>query len=238
MPRKNKNITPETSTEVVENTSPELGYFDRARSLCLSILAQSGNCAESQAQFRAANSVPELVGAWQHFWAGVLHEVPEQVITAFAEVYHIYRNDINRGGLYYNEAPPIGTPASIVLIGDDESKVISIYGRHRVYVLGNARVIARENCSVFVNADRARVTVMDHARANCDAGHVEAYGHAFINGKGEFVSYDSATVYIVGGSLTTHGHFEINAYNPETVIRSFSDRRVHIHDGAQLIIEN
>lgn len=233
MSRKKKNIAP---TQEPQDSIPELAYFDHCQDLALKVLAQSGNCAESQAEFKAATSVPQLVAAWHHFWAGILHEVPEQIVTVFTEFYPKFRDDINRGGLYYNEAPPIGTPASVVLIGDDESKVISVYGRHRVYVIGNARVICRENCSVFVNAERARVTVMDNARANCDAGHVEGYGHAFINGKGDFISYDSATVYIVGGQLTTHGHFEIHAYNPETVINSFTAKRINLHDGAQLVI--
>lgn len=83
-------------------------YFDRFQQLCIGILAQSDNCMESQQQFKAARSVPELVTAWQRFWAGVLHEVPEQVIKAFADLYPVYREDIIRAGVYYNEAPPVG----------------------------------------------------------------------------------------------------------------------------------
>lgn len=83
-------------------------YFLRFQQLCIGILAQSDNCMESQQQFKAARSVPELVTAWQRFWAGVLHEVPEQVINAFADLYPVYRDDIIRAGVYYNEAPPVG----------------------------------------------------------------------------------------------------------------------------------
>ena len=83
-------------------------YFLRFQQLCIGILAQSDNCMESQQQFKAARSVPELVTAWQRFWAGVLHEVPEQVIKAFADLYPVYRDDIIRAGVYYNEAPPVG----------------------------------------------------------------------------------------------------------------------------------
>ena len=60
-------------------------YFIRFQELCIDILSQSDNCQESQNMFREAKSVPELVAAWQRFWAGVLHEVPEQVITAFSK---------------------------------------------------------------------------------------------------------------------------------------------------------
>ena len=83
-------------------------YFLRFQQLCIGILAQSDNCMESQQQFKSARSVPELVTAWQRFWAGVLHEVPEQVIKAFADLYPVYRDDIIRAGVYYNEAPPVG----------------------------------------------------------------------------------------------------------------------------------
>ena len=97
-------------------------YFLRFQQLCIGILAQSDNCMESQQQFKAARSVPELVTAWQRFWAGVLHEVPEQVIKAFADLYPVYRDDIIRAGVYYNEAPPVGiypeNPISPVSPGD------------------------------------------------------------------------------------------------------------------------
>ena len=92
-------------------------YFDRFQQLCIGILAQSDNCMESQQQFKAARSVPELVTAWQRFWAGVLHEVPEQVIKAFADLYPVYRDDIIRAGVYYNESP-ITNSGGMVLVGD------------------------------------------------------------------------------------------------------------------------
>ncbi len=188
--------------------------------------------------FKNARSVPELVTAWQRFWAGLLHEVPEQVIKAFGDLYPVYRDDINRAGVFYNEAP-VSTVVmkGMVLIGDahegDDPLVIT--GKHRVYVLGNLPVIVKENCSVHVNAERADVTVMGAARASVEQGNVVARDRAIVNGKGNITCYDSTSIYLTGGTLKDHGHLNIVAYN-DAVINSFTNRRITLNDQAILNI--
>lgn len=87
-------------------------YFSRFQDLCTRILAQSDNCQESQQAFKSAKSVPELVTAWQFYWNGVLHEVPEQVLAAFNKFYPEYHDDIARAGIYFNESPATVPSAS------------------------------------------------------------------------------------------------------------------------------
>ena len=239
-------------------------YFLRFQQLCIGILAQSDNCMESQQQFKSARSVPELVTAWQRFWAGVLHEVPEQVIKAFADLYPVYRDDIIRAGVYYNEAPPVGiypenpispvspsdaatvpsasplgpTTNAMILIGDAPATVPddSIHGRNRVYVLGDLPVTVTDNSSVHVNSDRAVVTVCGSARANIERGTLIARDRAVVNGKGLITCYDSTTIYVSGGVLHDKGHLDIIAYN-DAVINSFTNRRIKLNDQAILNIE-
>lgn len=220
-------------------------YFDRFQKLCINILAQSDNCQESQNMFRAAKSVPELVQAWQRFWAGVLHEVPEQVIAAFGELYPVYRADIIRAGLYYNEAPvtPDGEPlmtGGLVLIGDrpvdGDSVAITISGRHRIYVLGDQPVIITDNCSVNINADRANVELRGNARCNIEKGAVVARERSVVSGHGNITCYNSAIVSISGGTLTDHGHMRITAYG-NAIVRSFTNRYITLNDNSKLYYE-
>lgn len=218
-------------------------YFSRFQKLCIDILAQSDNCMDSQIQFRAAKSVPELVTAWQHFWAGVLHEVPEQVIKAFSDLYPVYRTDIIRAGIYYNEAPPIGTSPAMVLIGDNASvpdssaigSSLVIQGRHRVYVLGNLPITVTDNCAVHVASPRANVTAQGNSRVHIEQGTLIARERAVVNGKGDITCYDSTTIFLAGGTLTDHGHLDIRAFN-DAVVNSFTSRNIHITDKAVLNI--
>ena len=240
-------------------------YFDRFQDLCISILAQSDNCMESQEQFRAAKTVPELVAAWQRFWAGVLHEVPEQVISAFANLYPIYHDDIAKAGVYYNEAPPPSSLSAMILIGDKttsterpaipsqgdpasalpeesalggspaEYTALPITGRHRIYVLGNMPLACYDHCNVLVNSARAQVAIYDNCRANVEQGTLLAYDRCIVNGHGDITCHDATTIYASGGTLHDLGHLAITAYN-DTVIHSFTNKRITLHDKARLII--
>lgn len=231
--------------------------FSRFKQVSLAVLAQSNNCQESQECFRAATTVPELVSAWKNYWAEMLKEVPEQTIAALAEYYPDYRHDINLAGLYFNEAPPANALPSIVLIGDAPEATVpdasasgsvlggsiadiatnsplEIVGRHRVYVLGNLPVDVHEACTVYVAAERANVTVYDNTRCTVAAGQVMAHNRATVTGSGNITSYDATTIIITGGTLHDHGHVAINAYN-NSLIHSFTSRRITLNDQAQLI---
>lgn len=234
-------------------------YFSRFQDLCIRILAQSDNCQESQQAFKSAKSVPELVTAWQFYWNGVLHDVPEQVLAAFNKFYPEYHDDIARAGIYFNESPatvpeaspdgsttvpeasPSGqecgvqTPSpSMVLIGDGD-KPVHIEGRHRVYVLGNTPVTCSGQCNVNVIAERANVTLLGNCRCNAEAGTIIVKDRSVFNGKGNVTCYDSATVFIAGGTLEDHGHLNISAYS-DSAISSFTKQRIILHDQATLTI--
>lgn len=215
--------------------------FTSFQNLCIRILAQSDNCQESQDLFHAAKTIPELVSAWQRYWAGLLHEVPEQVIEAFSKFYPDYRSEIIRAGVYYNEEPPSDTFNSIVLVGDkgsvcgDAVATLKITGRHRVFVLGDLHVSCHGNCNILVNSLRANVDIHDSCRCNIEAGTVSAHDRTIVTGKGNVACYDSSTIYMMGGTLHDHGHFAITAYN-DAVVHSFTDRKIILNDKSRLIV--
>lgn len=215
--------------------------FKKFQKASLAVLAQSNNCQESQDRFRAATSVPELVSAWQHYWGDMIKEVPEQTIAALAEYYPTYRQDINRAGLYFNEAPPFDAFPSIVLIGDkgsvcgDTIATLEITGRHRVFVLGDLPVEVREECSVYVGAERASVNIYNTVRCTMSAGTVTAHDRSTVTGSGNITSHDATTILITGGKLEDNGHYSITAYN-DAVVNSFTDRKISICDNAKLNI--
>ena len=103
----------------------------RFKTLCVNILAQSGNCQESQHAFKSTQSIPEMCEAWRKYWHGLITEVPQQVIDAFKAVYPEFKSDINKGGIFYNEDSPTGT----VLVGDTDEE-IHLYSSRKIYVLG------------------------------------------------------------------------------------------------------
>ncbi|GAY28433.1 hypothetical protein PvtlMGM1_1733 [Prevotella sp. MGM1] len=214
-------------------------YFTRFQEMCIGILAQSGNCEESQAFFHNAHTVPELVSAWKRYWDGFLHEVPSLVMEAFRKNYDIYREDINLAGVFYNEVPPLSAPPSIILVGDDDadgetpSPALVVDGRHRVYVFGARKVWTKGACNVFVNAEKACVRLSDACRANVEKGKVVAMDRTVVSGKGNIVCYGSVTVKLFGGSVEDYGHLLIDAYNDSRVI-SFTERKINLHDNAKI----
>lgn len=218
----------------------DVNDFQKFQRVCLDVLSQSNNCAESQQLFGSAESIPEMVGAWQKFWAGMIHEVPEQVIKVFTEFYPVYREKIRLGGLYYDEAPvlTLSSPMAscMVLVGDGDEP-LEVSGRHRVYIIGARPVICRGNCKVYVCADRAQVDIYDNCRCNAEAGRVTAYGRSYLNGKGTLACHDSSTVYIVGGTLSDYGHLRIDAYN-DAKVDSFTSRCITLHNQAELTIRS
>ncbi len=207
--------------------------FESFKKVCIDILAQSDNCMESQVQFRAATSIHELVLAWQRFWAGVLREVPEQVIAAFTELYDVYGSEINKTGMYFNEAPK-DCSGTTILVGDCDN-TIDVYGRARVYVIGKAVVNAHDNVLVQCNTDKATINLYDYSKAIMDKGNCNAYNRSTANGRGVFSSHDSSTVYIAGGVLEDYGHLNIIAYN-DAIINSFTSKKIELKDKSILNI--
>lgn len=242
-------------------------YFDRFQQLCIGILAQSDNCMESQQQFKAARSVPELVTAWQRFWAGVLHEVPEQVIKAFADLYPVYREDIIRAGVYYNEAPPVGIYPTdpIVPVSPTEKTTVpsgSPAGpsvTNAMILIGDrpvgsdtSHLVIRGRHRVYVLGDLP-VTVTDNSSVHINSAraNVTVTGSARANiEQGTLIARDRAVV---------NGKGDITCYDSTTiyvaggvlhdkghldiiayndaVINSFTSRRIKLNDQARLVIE-
>lgn len=242
-------------------------YFDRFQQLCIGILSQSDNCMESQQQFKAARSVPELVTAWQRFWAGVLHEVPEQVIKAFADLYPVYREDIIRAGVYYNEAPPVGiypTDPIVPVSPTEKATVPSGFPAgpsvtNAMILIGDRRVgsdtsqlTIRGRHRVYVLGDLP-VTVTDNSSVHINSAraNVTVTGSARANiEQGTLIARDRAVV---------NGKGDITCYDSTTiyvaggvlhdkghldiiayndaVINSFTSRRIKLNDQARLVIE-
>lgn len=242
-------------------------YFDRFQQLCIGILAQSDNCMESQQQFKAARSVPELVTAWQRFWAGVLHEVPEQVIKAFADLYPVYREDIIRAGVYYNEAPPVGIYPTDPIVpvspiekatvpsgspaGPSVTNAMILIG-DRPVGSDSSHLVIRGRHRVYVLGDLP-VTVTDNSSVHINSAraNVTVTGSARANiERGTLIARDRAVVN-GKGLITCYDSTTIYVSGGvlhdkghldiiaynDAVINSFTSRRIKLNDQAILNIE-
>ena len=110
-----------------------------------------------------------------HYFAGVVDEVPRQVAAAFARMYDVYKEDVNKAGVYFNEAPPEGITARVVIVGDCD-KDLTIGARHKVYVLGKANVSLIEQAQATVNYPDAEIYAYDTARVTMRAGRAWMFG--------------------------------------------------------------
>lgn len=202
----------------------------RFKTLCVHILAQSGNCQESQHAFRSTQSIPEMCEAWRKYWHGLITEVPQQVIDAFKAVYPEFKADINQGGIFYNEDSPTGT----VLVGDTDEE-IHLYSSRKIYVLGKAHVVLHNASTALVMNEGCKVELLDGSKATIKAGYGIARNYAHMVTGSEAESYDQSVVFITDGTLHDHGHQKINAFGTAT-IDTFTRRLIDLYDNAKIEI--
>lgn len=202
----------------------------RFKVLCVHILAQSGNCQESQHAFKNTQSIPEMCEAWRKYWHGLITEVPQQVIDAFKAVYPEFKADINQGGIFYNEDSPTGT----VLVGDTDEE-IHLYSSRKIYVLGKAHVILHNAATALVMNEGCKVELLDGSKATIKAGYGIARNYAHLVTCKEAECYDQSVVFITDGTLHDHGHQKINAFGT-AMIDTFTDRLIDLYDNAKIEI--
>lgn len=202
----------------------------RFKTLCVNILAQSGNCQESQHAFRSTQSIPEMCEAWRKYWHGLITEVPQQVIDAFRAVYPEFKADINQGGIFYNEDSPTGT----VLVGDTDEE-IHLYSSRKIYVLGKAHVILHNAATALVMNEGCKVELLDGSKATIKAGYGIARNYAHMVTCQEAECYDQSVVFMTDGILHDHGHKKINAFGT-ALIDTFTHRLIDLYDSAMIEI--
>lgn len=202
----------------------------RFKTLCVHILAQSGNCQESQHAFKSTQSIPEMCEAWRKYWHGLITEVPQQVIDAFKAVYPEFKADINQGGIFYNEDSPTGT----VLVGDTDEE-IHLYSSRKIYVLGKAHVILHNAATALVMNEGCKIELLDGSKATIKAGYGIARNYAHLVTCQEAECYDQSVVFITDGILHDHGHKKINAFGT-ALIDTFTRRLIDLYDSARIEI--
>lgn len=202
----------------------------RFKTLCVNILAQSGNCQESQHAFKSTQSIPEMCEVWRKYWHGLITEVPQQVIDAFRAVYPEFKTDINQGGIFYNEDSSTGT----VLVGDTDEE-IHLYSSRKIYVLGKAHVILHNAATALVMNEGCKVELLDGSKATIKAGYGIARNYAHLVTCKEAECYDQSVVFMTDGTLHDHGHQKINAFGT-AMIDTFTHRLIDLYDSAKVEI--
>ena len=211
--------------------SQDMDKSEKFKALCLAILAQSGNCQESQLAFRGTESIQQMCAAWHKYWHGMITEVPQQVMAAFRDFYPYYKSEINAAGIFYNEDSPTGN----VLIGDS-TETIHLYHAHTAYILGNARVVLHNLASALVMNPDCHVELRDFSRATVKEGHAVARNRSRLTTNDSAECYDMSVVNITAGTLTDHGHRAIYAFG-NAVVNSFTRQFISIYDNAKVNIK-
>lgn len=207
---------------------PEVEKSLRFKKLCIDILAQSGNCMDSQCDFKGTNTIQQMCGAWFKYWHGMITEVPLQVIQAFNDFYPDFKDEINAAGFYYNEDSRNG----IVIIGNSTDSIHLNFARN-VYVLGNAHVVLHGSTSALVLNSNCKVELLDNSRATIKNGYGIARNRSQLTTHSNAECYDNAIVRITDGTLQDKGHASIYAYGHAT-INSFTNKLITLYDKAIL----
>ena len=202
----------------------------RFKTLCVNILAQSGNCQESQHAFKSTQSIPDMCEAWRKYWHVLITDLSYHLIYAFKAVYPEFKADINQGGIFYNEDSPTGT----VLVGDTDEE-IHLYSSRKIYVLGKAHVILHNAATALVMNEGCKIELLNGSKATIKAGYGIARNYSHLVTGSEAESYDQSVVFITDGTLHDHGHQKINAFGT-AVIDTFTNRLIDVYDSARIEI--
>lgn len=204
------------------------------RQMCIDILAQSGNCADSQRAFGSAQTIAQVCKAWHTYWHGMLTEVPQQVSAAFQEFYPDFKDELNAAGYYYNEDTPNGI---VIVAGEASDKPITLSRTHNAYIIGPAHVVLQGTASAIAMHPDCIVELHGSSRATVKEGYAIAAGTSWLTTHSDAECRERSTVHIAAGTLTDHGHRCIHAYS-NAAVRSFTNQNINIHDNATLTIEN
>lgn len=200
----------------------------RFKKLCISILAQSGNCKDSQRDFNDTHTISQMCGAWWKYWHGLITEVPQQVVKAFEDFYPDFKDEINTAGFYYNEDSPNG----IVLVGNSNN-VIHLSQSRRITVLGKAHVVLHQSATALVLNPDCKIELHDTSRATVKQGFAIAHDYSQLTTFGNAECYNQSVVHITNGTLQDNGHRSIYAYGSAT-INSFTTRLIILYDNSKL----
>ena len=202
-----------------------------------------------------------LLRAWVDNWNDVWKDRYADMLAGKVEaLYAQYRHEFNSVGLWVNES---GNRGKVLVTGclgvetaesegtaggetADGSKnggntawsgVINVEGTAEVYVVGDAEVHCYDNSAAYNHAaNNAIIVLHDYSRAYIDTGICVAYNNSKLNMNGGKAScYHTCDVNMDGGVLRDHGHRIIRAWGNETIIYSRTNRRIELHDGAQII---
>lgn len=209
-------------------TEPKDQKALRFKQLCISILAQSGNCKESQHDFNGTHTISQMCSAWWKYWHGLITEVPQQVVKAFEDYYPDFKEEINAAGFYYNEDSPNG----IVLVGNSND-VIHLSQSHRITILGKVYVHLHQSASALVLNPDCKIELHDNSRATVKQGYAIARDSSQLTTFGNAECYNRAVVHITNGTLHDQGHQAIYAYGSAT-INSFTTRLITLCDNSKL----
>lgn len=204
--------------------------FQRLKDVNIAILAQSGNCEASQQMFGAAQCVKDLCDAWYKYWTGLVSEVPQQVIDAFASMYPEIRDDVNASGIFYNEDSPSG----YVIIGDNDIPV-NLYTARHAYILGKAHVRLHGTAHATAMNNDCTVELLDSSTATVEKGHGIARGHSTLTTTQDAECYNSSKVRITDATLTDNGHSAIYAFG-HAKVKTFTDKLITLYDSATIEI--
>lgn len=171
--------------------------FEHFRKVVLSVLSQSGNCEESQADVKACTTIPEIVQVWKKYWSGVIDEVPTQFIAALDEIYPLYADQINAAGVWYNEVASQGMCVIGNLPTSFDSPLVaeSEFTPVRLYVLGRAKVIARGITQIYSNCAEAEIDLHDSSTGTVTRGFARAYDRSTLITADRYEQHDKAKIF-------------------------------------------
>lgn len=206
--------------------------FLRLKTVATDILSQSGNCIASQETFAATRTIRDICDAWYKYWTGLVSEVPQQVVQAFAEMYPEIKEDVNASGIFYNEDSQNG----YVIIGETDGP-LHLYCTRHAYILGKAHVVLHATAHATALCDGCTVELLDSSTATVDKGYGIAKGHSTLTTKQNAECCQAAKVRITDATLTDNGHTAVYAYG-NAKIMSFTDKGINLYDSSTLEITN
>ena len=201
--------------------------YDLLKDTCTRACHDRHACVNGYEQMLASTNVSQMMATWRDNWEDVVKSKYADIIrTELPKQYPLLKDKMN-------ECPEDAQSFVRVLVTDCD-KEISIHGKARAYILGEATVSVYEHAQVYSSrCDEARISLHDYAYGNIKKGHVVASDRSHFECSSVAVIDGCVQCIMKGGEAHVIACKRVDAYNGTLVYSSTPDR-IYLDESSQL----
>lgn len=190
--------------------------FETLKKECKQVCRDYKACAPGYAALLRAETVEEIINVSVYYWNDVWRDrFADAVSKNIERWFEGLENEFHGAGLFVNEESDKG-----IVIINDNSQTYTFTGRARIYILGKAHIVAKDNCRVFCRCNEAIAELYDNAGGLFLQGKVTAHDFAHVDSHQECTCYQLTNIIVSNGVCHDFGHRHLHVNENAKVLKT------------------